>query len=235
MLYGGWILGALAEAAQSLSESRLRELAVVYIAAVGKGEEVTVSAESLRNEGRFRHTRLHIEGAGGQVVAAQAMTGPELESGQSSGVPDVGRWQDWEPVEFGSTLGSGSSRLLEVRAVTDGDPSITKRVRRWLKVHAPVDSTVAVAVVSDAVPSALRLVMPESIFVPTMTAHLKMHARPDGDWMLVDVVVGPIDSLTASGEVKVWSSTGVLLASGTQTCRLLSRPPISPRLARRKE
>ncbi|MGM7700073.1 hypothetical protein [Microbacterium sp. A84] len=228
-LYGGWMLGALTRAAEAATSGTLRELTVGYPDAVALGESLKLTAEPILGRGRFRHVRISAIGVRGMAAVAQAVTGPPLEPGRRDPARVAGKPEDWPEKAFGSSVGFGTSRLVRSRPVrleNGADPSI---VLQWMRVAVPVDPVIAVAVVSDAVPSAVRRVMPQFPFVPTMTAHLVMHAASSSDWMLVETKVGPVDSTTASGRVRLWSTEGVLLATANQTCRLLARPPGTPR------
>lgn len=235
MLFGGWLLGALTEAAQQVTEASMRELHVGFVSAGAAGEVVDIDVVPVNEQGSFRHVRLTARVGKRVLVAGTSLLGPPAGADVSLVAPVVEGPGQYPVQPFGSGKGSGSSRLLEVRPITtDAEAMESHRALLWVRVKAEVDPLVAVAVASDFVPALVKRVLPHFPFVPTMTASLRVGGTKSGEWMLLDVELSATDALVASGNVRMWSSDGSLAATASQTCRLLSRAPGGSRRGERE-
>jgi acyl-CoA thioesterase len=224
-LFGGWMLAALTEAAER-NGGYLRELSVGFVGGVVRDEIVELRVRPLTDRGAFRHVQLRATVGNRIAVSGRALIGPEPDVGGSPPAPPAALGPlDWEERPFGSGPGTGSSRLLEVRPILPDDDVIRLgRSLQWVRVKAATSGSLAVAVVSDFVPTLVSRARADYPVVLTMSSSLTITSRPSPGWLLVEAEIVSADALVATGGVKIWGENGQLVATATQACRLLPRP-----------
>ncbi len=227
VLFGGWNLALVAQAATDLTGGRLRDLALSHLRPVRAGEDLALSARSLAPPGSLAHVGVQGRGPEGVAFTATVLTGPVASSPEGPPPPVVPGPEDCPPRTYASGPGTGSSVLLDVRvAGEEVDRGVASRARLWARVGCPVADDVRLAAVSDHVPYLLRRALPRLTGMATVAAGVRAFGLPVGEWVLLDVGLVAVDQRIGVGRVSMWSD-GRLVGVAEQTARLFTRRPVA--------
>jgi acyl-CoA thioesterase len=230
LLFGGWAMAAMTEAAQAWSGRHARALAASFVAPVRVGEELRMTLTGLRSGGRLAHCRIDGQAGNGPVLSAVAVAGPAAGPQQQSwaSVPSVRPPEQCQPRSYRFRTAGTAMGLLDVRlASPEPSPEAGSggRCLLWARLLAPASAEASLALLSDHVPYLVVRTVPGVTHAPTVSASVRITGAASTPWTLLDVELTAADGVFCVGHVRQWSQHGALLATADQTVRTVFDPP----------
>lgn len=226
-LFGGTGLGAAVRALEVDAERPLVWATGQFISHALPGELLTFEVEMLAEGRATTQARARGHVGGRDVIAVMATLGRRNvnRSGVWISPPDAPAPMDCQPFPSRSTNRSVSTNLERrlVRGRTeDHEPAMEDgRVAMWVRVpsHLTVDPAF-LAVLGDYVPWGGREAVGGGLGGgQSVDNTLRVVDPVNTEWILVDVRVGSLVHGYAHGTVHLWSESGHLLATASQTCQ----------------
>lgn len=241
-LYGGAGIALSAAVAEAITHRPLRWVTCQFVDVAREGESLDVEVEVDKN-GR-RASQLHLTGSsdGRPVFRALVATGiarADLPSASWVSMPDVPEPDACEPLTLPAARGAeGTSFDTVERRMATGPTWETLlqdqprppgfRMAMWSRLPTPgAVSPAALAWIADFVPMSVAAGLATVVGASSLDNTLRMVERRATDWVLVDLRPTASSDGYAYGDVHLWTTDGVLLATGSQTAvlRHWRRPP----------
>jgi acyl-CoA thioesterase len=230
-IYGGAALGAAVELLESATGSRVRWATARFLRAPGIGSELVLSHVADFTGRRSSHltvTAAH----GGQVafeVTAVAGGGDTVAgiSGQWAEMPAIPRPAECPAIpdrpEYALTCVGQAERRMAPSG--NGGP-VPGRSCTWTRLKCGGTSTPAgLAWIADSVGAGLSQAVGPLARATSLDNTIRYAAAEHSEWVLVDVHAHAAVDGYAYGDVHLFSESGTLLATGSQTC--ITRIPVA--------
>jgi acyl-CoA thioesterase len=224
LLFGGWAMAAMIEAAQAWSGRHVRALAVSFLAPVQAGDELRITLTALRSGSRLVHCRIDGQAGNGAVLSAVAVAGPAAGPQPQSwaSVPSVRPPEQCEQRSYrfptaGTAMGSLDVRLASPEP--SPEPGSVGRCLLWGRLLAPASAEATLALLSDHVPYLVLRTIPGLRHATTVSASVRITGAPSTPWTLLDVELTAADGVFCVGHLRLWSEQGALVATADQTVR----------------
>jgi acyl-CoA thioesterase len=224
VLFGGWSMGILCEAAHRATGWPVRDLSVSFVRPVRAAVDLVVLTETLTAGGSLAQVRLTASTEDGIVLAGTAVTGLAEDSVTTAlRPPEVPPPQDCPPREYAGGPGAGTAVLLDVRIADERiGAGAHSAVALWARLRCSVADQIRLAVVSDHVPYLVRRSVRGLAAISTVAATFRAVSTPVDDWVLLDISLDALGDRLAVGRTAIWSA-GRLVATAEQTARLHRR------------
>ena len=220
--YGGT---AIAVACVLMEEASGRPpvwVTVQFIAGAAEGEVLDCRVSVLA-EGR-RASQLQVTGAVGDrtVFVAMGAVGEAVESpiethfGPMPAAPDPESCPGWTPHPALAEPGLAKNRL------TLTDPRIAgQNGSVWTRMPGMTLTRAGVAFLADILPSGVVRAAGRTGAGTSLDNTVRFGPEPTGEWMLVDVDPQLISGGYVHGGARLWTASGVLVGTASQTARLM--------------
>jgi acyl-CoA thioesterase len=224
LLFGGWGLGLLVEAACA-EGGTLSDLSAGFHRPVPVGSRVAIGCEVVSAGRTFRHCQVEAHVDGQPAFGGRAVIGPRPGQVETGPVPArVPPPEDCPEREYASGPGTGVAALLDVRVAGEFlSAGIGSRALLWVRTRRPAAGEVRLAVASDHVPYLLRRLDPRLVQASTVSAALRVVDDDVDEWILVDIGLVARGEHTAVGRVTLWSGGRRLAGVAEQTTALRHR------------
>jgi acyl-CoA thioesterase II len=225
-IYGGAALGAAVEMLESVSGSRVRWATARFLRAPGVGSELVLSqvADFVgRRSSHLTVTATHGDQVAFEVTAVVGSGDPVGGiSGQWAAMPPVPPPADCPAVPDRPEHAGNAAGQADRRPARYGNGGRAPgRSTVWTRLKGGGTSTPAgLAWIADSIAAGLsRSVGPLALATSLdNTIRYAAAAAPQSEWVLVDVHAHASADGYAYGDVHLFSESGTLLATGSQTC-----------------
>lgn len=230
LLFGGWALAAMTEAAQAWSGRRIRALAASFVAPVRTGDELRMTLTLLRSGHQLAHCSIDGRAGGIPVLSAMAVVGPRAERQPRSwaSAPSVRPPELCEERSYRFRTPDSAMAFLDVRLASP-EPSPEAgpggRCLLWARLLAPASAEANLVLLSDHVPYLVVRSIPGVKYATTVAASVRITGAASSPWTLLDVELTAADGVFCSGHVRQWSQHGTLVATADQTVRTVFEAP----------
>lgn len=235
-LFGGSGLGAAIAALEGTSGRPLVWATAQYLSFAKTGSILDIDV-TIAVEGRATtQARAVCHVGGAEIITVNAALGQRsLDADMAFGEMPQVRPPDecMEKPPFGGSPTAMSARMEQRWAVPAGhEPSATPvalgpgRVALWM--HLPElleNSAAALAVLGDYVPMGVSVASGGRVGGNSLDNTLRVIKVVPTEWFLVDVHVEGVHNGFAHGFVHIWSDTGVLMATASQSAFVRARDP----------
>jgi acyl-CoA thioesterase len=224
LLFGGWAMAALTEAAQAWSGRRVRALTASFVAPVRVGDELRMTLTPLRSGRRLAHCRIDGQAGSIPVLSAMAVVGPAAgrqprswTSAPSVRPPELCEERSYRFRTPDSAMGFLDVRLASPEPSPEADPG--GRCLLWARLLAPVSAEASLALLSDHVPYLVMRSIPGVKYATTVSASIRIMGAASTPWTLLDVELTSANDVFCVGHLRQWSQHGTLVATADQTVR----------------
>jgi acyl-CoA thioesterase len=223
-IYGGAALGAAVEMLESVAGSRVRWATARFLRAPGIGSELLLShtADIVgRRSSHMTVTATHGDQVAFEVTAVvgDGDTAAGI-SGQWADMPAVPQPADCPAIPDRPEYARTSVAQADRRTARPGNGGqVPGRSSFWMRLKCGGTSTPAgLAWIADSVGAGLSQAVGPLARATSLDNTIRYAAAAPSEWVLVDVHAHAAADGYAYGDVHLFSESGTLLATGSQTC-----------------
>lgn len=237
LLFGGCALGAAVHAAEAAAGRPLAWATGQFISHAQPPEVVHVEVDVMQSGGRTTQVRVRGHVDDREVIGVMAALG-------GTDFPESGRWVEMPEVpppdecpprqnpHAHTTIASQlDQRLARGRSGEDAPVLPDGRSAMWTRVPRAaadvsshrVDAAV-LAVLGDFVPFGTHQALTTPVSCISLDNTLRIVELCPTEWVLLDVRVDSVARGYAHGDVHLWTESGQLIATASQTAQLRVRP-----------
>lgn len=225
VLFGGWAMGAVADAAQSWSGQRLRAQTTSFLAPIAHGEHLDLAIEPTRVGGRMTQAVVVGRVNDRQVLTSMVTLGPPAR--RSLGwrrFPVVPPPESCPERTYRSPASTTLTQLLDVRlASPEPEPGAPGNgtVLLWASLGGGLGPEPMLAVLSDHVPYLVVRTMADVLHAVTVSATVRVVGEVSSSWILLETALVAGDGDYVVGDIAMWDRSGSLVATAEQTTRTI--------------
>lgn len=226
-LFGGCGLAAGIDALESVTGRPVIWATAQYLAYTHVGQVIDLDVEIGAAGRQVTQARVTGRVESTEILTVNAALGERDEParGQWVVMPDVPPPGECPPREYRLPDRNSINQRLEMRTAIgrtidelDGRQSINGRSAMWARIPGLVQTSAAgLAVLGDWVPSGLGQAMGVPAGGNSLDNTLRVVDREPTDWVLLDIRADAIANGFGHGSVHIWSATGRLLATASQS------------------
>jgi acyl-CoA thioesterase II len=223
-IYGGAALGAAVEMLECVTGSRVRWATARFLRAPGIGSELVLS--QVADFAGRRSSHMTVTGTHGDQVAFEVTAvvgnGDPVGgiSGQWAAMPAVPPPADCPAVPDRPEHASNAAGQADRRTARAGNGGRAPgRSSVWTRLKGGGTSTPAgLAWIADSIAAGLSRSVGPLALATSLDNTIRYAAAAQSEWVLVDVHAHASADGYAYGDVHLFSESGTLLATGSQTC-----------------
>jgi len=225
MIFGGWTMALIAEAAQGWTGGRVRALTANFLAPVRLGEQLTLSPVLLRGGRRVQQLRVEAQ-VTGRPVASAAVVVDKIAGDRGAETvlsgPVVPAPADCPQRSYRFRKPGSLIDVMDVRlASPEPSPGAAGRVLLWSRLDADVSDAARLIMLSDHLPYLVVRTLAGVRHATTVSASVRLSSSPATEWILLDIRLHDVGGEFCNGQVRLWSQAGSLVATAEQTTYLV--------------
>jgi acyl-CoA thioesterase len=238
LLFGGWTMALVIEAAQSWSGLAVRGLSAQFLSPVTISDRLEVVLTWAHQGRRVSHAVMRVAVAGVPALTAQVvLSGPVRAEGPAEPAPEstIAARPGWQVAPtvprpeacpgrtYRSRIPGSVADTIDVRlAGPEPEPGVGVGGHSllWARVLAAGSAPARLGVLSDHVPYLIVRSLAGVRHATSVSADLCLTGAPVGEWVLLEVELAAADDEFCVGRVRQWSQAGSLVALSDQTVSL---------------
>jgi acyl-CoA thioesterase len=230
VIFGGWSMALIAEAARGWTGGRVRSLTANFLAPILRGDRLALRPTVLRSGQRVQQLRVDADVAGRPVVCSAVVLGnPGTARPPTAWRPD----RLATPVPPPEKCPQRSYRFRQPGSLIDViDARLASpeprpgaagagRVLLWTRLDAEVSVAARLIALSDHLPYLVVRALDGIRHATTVSASVRLSSNPATEWTLLDIRLLDVDGDFCTGQVRMWSQTGALVGAAEQTTYLV--------------
>jgi acyl-CoA thioesterase len=230
VIFGGWSMALIAEAARGWTDGRVRALTANFLAPIFLGDRLALMPTVLQAGRRVHQLRVDADVDGRPVVSSTVVLGNRGDAqprsaGQSGGpvtsVPPPGKCpqRSYRFRKPGSLIDVIDARLASPEPEPGTDNA--DRVLLWARLDAKVSDAARLIALSDHLPYLVVRALGGVRHATTVSASVRLSSDSVTEWTLLDIRLLGVDGDFCNGQVRMWSQTGALVGTAEQTTYLV--------------
>jgi acyl-CoA thioesterase len=230
IIFGGWSMALIAEAARGWTGGRVRSLMANFLSPVLLGDRLAIRPTVLRAGRRVQQLRVdaHVEGrltVSSAIVLGNSGDGRSSTTWRPNGPansvppPEECPQRSYRFRKPGSLIDVIDARL----ASPEPEPGAANGggVLLWARLDAEVSDAARLITLSDHLPYLVVRALGGAWHAITVSASVRLSSNPATEWTLLDIRLLDVDGEFCNGQVRMWSQTGALVGAAEQTTYLV--------------
>jgi len=219
-LHGGCALAAAVAALESVTGRPMAAASAQYLARLPVGGCAAVALDIGASGNRMTQASAEITDAvDGRVIlrALVSLGGRQLGIDQTwTTAPDVPPPDSCEPRGPTSIEGRSFTDHADIRLA--GQQPGERHVRYWARLNSTLASTgPGLTALADLLPSGMRVSLDAGFRGSSLDNTVRISGEAESAWVLLDIESDAVHNAIGNGIVRIYSSDGGLLATGTQS------------------
>jgi acyl-CoA thioesterase len=230
IIFGGWSMALIAEAARGWTGGRVRSLTANFLSPVLLGDRLALKPTVLRAGRRVQQLQVdaHVEGRltiSSAVVAGDPGDGRSSITWRPNGLadsvppPEECPQRSYRFRKPGSLIDVIDARLASPEP--EPGPANGSGVLLWARLDAEVSGAARLIALSDHLPYLVIRALGGVRHAITVSASVRLSSNPVTEWTLLDIRLLDVDGEFCNGQVRMWSQAGALVGAAEQTTYLV--------------